>query len=402
MERYRPPTKLICFLCGGSSEGDNQSREHIIQAALGGWKTVTGFICRTCNSETGHSWDEALAADLEDLNRLLNISRQRGSVRPKTVRTSDGTPVRILPGNQIELAHQYTTDFEDGNRKIRRLTARSVDELRDMASKTIDRQGLSLDVETLITGASSRTRYLQEALPHTIGTGRVYGERSLVKSALALMFEAGIDPNVADAATAYLTRDEAPTCVFPYYKADLVSPRTRGMPLNCVYVRGDQASGTLLAYIEIFGFLRRVIRLSDKYDGEAFEHCYVMDPTDGAEQQVSINLDPTAVLEAELDPDPIQENQACVEVLRHLIEKALEKAEQKVMEDLYEKTVSAWCDQHGKQPGDELTVEEAHSFSGRVAEVLAPYLLHRLLPAYLPEYALEELARAKTPNGQNE
>ena len=127
-----------------------------------------------------------------------------------------------------------------------------------------------------------------------------------------------------------------------------------------------------------------------------------MDPTDGAEQQVSINLDPTAVLEAELDPDPIQEDQACIEALSHLIEKALEKAEQKVMEDLYEKTVSAWCDEHGKQPGDELTVEEAHSLSGRVAEVLAPYLLHRLLPAYLPEYALEELARAKTPNGQNE
>ena len=133
------------------------------------------------------------------------------------------------------------------------------------------------------------------------------------------------------------------------------------MPLNCVYVRGDQASGTLLAYIEIFGFLRRVIRLSDKYDGEAFEHCYVMDSTDGAEQQVTITLDPTAVLEAELDPDPIKENQACVEALSHLIEKEMEKAERKTIEDLYYKTVTAWCDEHGKQPGDELTAEEAHS-----------------------------------------
>ena len=147
-----------------------------------------------------------------------------------------------------------------------------------MARKTIERQGLSLDVETFIAGASSGTRYLQEALPHTIGSGGADGEKSLVKSALALLFEAGVDPNLADAATSYLTQDEAPTCVFPYYKTDLVSPRTQGMPLNCVHVRGDQASGTLLAYIEIFGFLRRVIRLSDKYDGEAFEHCYVMGP----------------------------------------------------------------------------------------------------------------------------
>ena len=363
---------------------------------------MTGLICRTCNSETGHTWDEALADDLEDLSRLLNISRERGSVRSKTVRTSDGTPIRILPGNQIELAHQYPTDFEDGNRKIRRLTARSVDELRDMARKTIERQGLSLDVETFIAGASSDTRYLQEALPHTIGPGGADGEKSLVKSALALLFEAGVDPNLADTATSYLTQDEAPTCVFPYYKTDLVSPRTQGMPLNCVYVRGDQASGTLLAYIEIFGFLRRVIRLSDKYDGEAFDYCYVMDPTDGAEQQVTITLDPTAVLEAELDPDPIKENQACVEALNHLIEKAMEKAERKTIEDLYYKTVTAWCDEHGKQPGYELTAEESHSFSSHLAEAFAPYLLHRLLPVYLPDYALEELARTETPDRQSE
>ena len=363
---------------------------------------MTGFICRTCNSEAGHTWDEALAHDLEDLNRLLNISRERGPVRPKTVSMSDGTPVRILPGNQIELAHQYPTDFEDGNRKIRRLTARSVDELRDMARKTIARQGLSLDVETFIAGASSGTRYLQKALPHTIGTGGVDGEKSLVKSALALMFEAGVDPNLADAATSYLTQDEEPTCIFPYYKTDLVNPRTPGMPLNCVYVRGDPASRTLLAYVEIFGFLRRVIRLSGKFDGEAFEHIYMMDPTDSAEQQVTITLDSTTVLEAELDPDPIQENQACVEALNHLIEKAMEKAELKAIEALYDKTVNAWCDEHGRQPGDELTAEEAHSLSNHLAEAFAPYLLHRLLPVYLPDYALEELARAEMSDSRSE
>ena len=191
---------------------------------------MTGFICLTCNNETGHTWDEALADDLEDLNRLLNISRERGAVPPKTVRTSDGTPVKLLPGNQIELAHQYTNDFEDGNRRIRRLTARSMDELRDMAHKTIARQGLSLDLETFIAKASSKTTYLQEALPLTIGTGGVDGEKSLVKSALALMFEAGVDPKQADAATSYLTQDEAPTCIFPYYKTDLIDQRIQGMP----------------------------------------------------------------------------------------------------------------------------------------------------------------------------
>ena len=158
----------------------------------------------------------------------------------------------------------------------------------------------------------------------------------------------------------------------------------------------------LLAYIEIFGFLRRVMRLSNKYDGEAFEHCYAMDPTTGTEQQVTIALDPTAVLEAELDPDPVQENQACVEALNYLFEKAMEKAERKTIEDLYHKTINAWRDEHGKQPGDEPTTEEAHSLSNHLAEAFGPYLLHRLLPIYLPDYAVEELARSETPDPQSE
>ena len=80
----------------------------------------------------------------------------------------------------------------------------------------------------------------------------------------------------------------------------------------------------------------------------------------------------------------------------------MEKAERKTIEDLYYKTVTAWCDEHGKQPGDELTAEEAHSFSSRLAEAFAPYLLRRLLPVYLPDYALEGLARTETPDGQSE
>ena len=71
------------------------------------------------------------------------------------------------------------------------------------------------------------------------------------------------------------------------------------------------------------------------------------------------------------------------------------------IEDLYYKTITAWCDEHGKQPGDELTAEEAHSFSSHLAEAFAPYLLHRLLPVYLPDYALEELARTETPGPAN-
>ena len=60
---------------------------------------------------------------------------------------------------------------------------------------------------------------------------------------------------------AYLSEDTEERCFFPYYDKDLVSQREAGMPINCVYVKGDPVSRELMAYVEIFGILRAVIRL---------------------------------------------------------------------------------------------------------------------------------------------
>ena len=67
------------------------------------------------------------------------------------------------------------------------------------------------------------------------------------------------------------------------------------MPLNCVYVAGDRSSQRLVAYVEIFGVLRRVVCLSDSYEGESFEDCYAFDPTDGSLLSIQFNLDPATM-----------------------------------------------------------------------------------------------------------
>ena len=46
-----------CWLCDREL---TETREHIIPESMGGRKTVRGFICRNCNSETGHDWDVAV------------------------------------------------------------------------------------------------------------------------------------------------------------------------------------------------------------------------------------------------------------------------------------------------------------------------------------------------------
>ena len=151
------PTR-ICALCLGPVTGEDQSKEHILLAALGGRRTVSGFICRTCNSKTGNTWDASLANDLEDLARLLDISRERGSVRPRVFYTSEGLPIRVLPGNRVQLGHQSVKEFNDGNRKGVTIIAGSSDELRQMARRISERRRITEDVDTLVAGRSKPYR----------------------------------------------------------------------------------------------------------------------------------------------------------------------------------------------------------------------------------------------------
>ena len=57
---------IKCVLCRRPAVDESKSKEHIIPAALGGRRTVTGFICRTCNSDAGNTWDATLANSVED------------------------------------------------------------------------------------------------------------------------------------------------------------------------------------------------------------------------------------------------------------------------------------------------------------------------------------------------
>ena len=45
--------QLGCALCEAPSGNGNDSREHILPNAIGGRKTVRGFLCRVCNTMAG-------------------------------------------------------------------------------------------------------------------------------------------------------------------------------------------------------------------------------------------------------------------------------------------------------------------------------------------------------------
>lgn len=379
----------LCVLCGQSATGNNRSREHIIPAALGGTLTVSGFICRECNSNAGRSCDAALSRSLEGLARLLDISRQKPLPQARVIYTSDGTPFRVLPGNRMELGHPTKQERIEGTRTILRIKAASKAELHEAVQKIKDRRNLDLDVEAFVEAATVSSSYIDE--PYLVGDiswGRDH-YKSLVKSALALVCHAGIDPSCAEIALAYLTTGTENRCYFPYYKRDLVSQRKAGMPITCVYVKGDPVSRELLAYVEIFGILRGVIRLSEQYDGDYFEHHYAFDPTDGRELDVEIELNSSILVAAENETDcygvETGDLRAAVEAV---VGKAKAIADWKGLTRIVLSAVQQFFDELGKASDEPITDHEYQAVWDYMGQAVMPFFEHLHRPVKLPDHVL--------------
>ena len=295
-------TTNICVLCGNSASGANRSREHIIPKALGGRWTVSGFTCLNCNIKAGDTIDKALAKSFEDMIRLLEISRENPLPLSRRVhRLSDGTPVRTLSSNRAELAYPIIPkEITQGSQ----IVARSMDELRHIIQTMNDRRNAGIDVGATMRHAMPSSRYVNEAIRHEAGAWGMDEYRSLVKSALAMAFRAGVDTHSAELAVAYLTESVPTACVFQYYKKDLMNLREFGMPINCVSVKGDPTTRELIAYVEIFGMLRTVMRLSKEYDGGLVECHYAFNAADGQELDVLVDLSSEVLAEAECDSEP--------------------------------------------------------------------------------------------------
>ena len=383
-----------CLLCGNSATGNNRSSEHIVPAALGGTRTVSGFICRQCNSDAGRSCDAVLARSFEGLTRLLDISRTKSLPRARVTYTSDGTPIRVLPGNRMVFGHTTESELIEGNTRILRITATSKDELCKSVQKIKDRRKLDLDVPAIVEAATVRSRYIDEPyLLLDVDWGPDH-YKSLVKSALALVCYAGVDPSSADIALAYLTGDTEERCFFPYYNKDLISQREAGMPINCVYVKGDAVSRELMAYVEIFGILRAVIRLSEKYDGDCFKRHYAFDPTDGRELDVEIELNSSILVAAENETDYYGvETGGLLAAVDPVMRRAEAIANENELTRIVASAMQQYFDELGKESDEPITDDEYRAMWDHIGQSVMPFFEHLHRPMKLPDHVLKQLSQ---------
>ena len=259
---------MTCALCGTSLTDENKSREHVIPNALGSRKTVRNFICAKCNSRTGADWDNELVRQLRPLCTMLNVNRAHGRNRHFVVETLSDRKLVVNPDGSMTIAKPVFETRERGGRTEVKMQARTMGEMRGMVSG-LEKKFPHIDVEEVMRRAQAKQEYSREPYAVSLNVGGLLAGRSIVKSCLAMVFDAGLDIDDCKEAEVYLVNDGEP-CFGFYSGRDLARNRPKNTFFHCVHVCGDTERGQLLGYVEYFGGLRFVACLSRNYDGSHF------------------------------------------------------------------------------------------------------------------------------------
>jgi len=280
-----------CALCDKPIAVVGDSDEHIIPNSIGGRRKIRGFICKSCNSKTGDGWDAELWRQFQHIALMHGIERDRGDVPAIPVQTGSGKQLMLLPDGSL-MPRRIT--FEkvlnpDGNGFLINATVRTADEAEDMI-KNLAAKHPEIDVEAVLSGVQPKSEFLDSPLSFGAVFGGPLGGRSMVKTAVALAAQAGIRASVCNLALPYLLDQcsDAPYGLF--YTRDLVSERPESYTPHIVSVRGDPTSGYLWGYVEYFGLARIVVPLGDRYQGAAFASTYALNPANGKEIDIRVDL----------------------------------------------------------------------------------------------------------------
>lgn len=282
----------FCALCRTSlMKPNNDSNEHIIPQAIGGRKKVRNFLCRSCNNDAGRKWDKELCDQLKPFCTMLDIRRQKGENQPVPLRGVDDKEFVLNRDASISIPRYTRVERDLGDKTEVTIEAKS---MRDAKRQLVQeaRKRSNLNVEEILSDATSLRDHMQAPLRMSLPLF-LSGEdasRSIVKSCLALAYQAGLSVDDCENARRYL-EGTGEACFGHYNETDLVKNRPVGICFHTVCVSGDPTKSLILAYVEYFGYQRIVARLSDNYHGDAFVICHAIDPVSGEELDLDVALD---------------------------------------------------------------------------------------------------------------
>ncbi len=344
---------------------------------IGGQKTVRNVLCKPCNERTGAKWDAAISKQLNPLNLLFAIKRDRGSVQAEDYTTVSGQKVRRHPEGHLTLPRQepVRTQTDQGLRIETRVTTEQ--EARTFLLG-IKRRYPKVDIEEQMRNIKVEHSYLSDPIFTQLAPGGAEAGRSFVKSAYVLAVCSSVKPEVCVEARAYLLHEDSPPCFDYFYKRDLITNRPTNSVFHCVAVAGDPTTGQLVGYVELYSTWRMVICLSSEYAGEVFQSSYTVNPTTGEEIKLSFDLNFSRdELHAACNSEDDYSREllkACNSMMAIGYPASLERERVRV----FQRAVATAMDQLSVGPDCSLSPEQLAEFRLIVTKEIAPCLLHQM------------------------
>lgn len=373
-----------CFLCDLPFDDQNvkSSREHIIPQSIGGRDKVAGFICETCNRNKGNEWDNKLAQQLGQLSLLFKIKKERTEVRALKIETSAKKKYLVKNDGSIALTQPYFNDSKqlEGNRV--EISIKANDEKEAIAQiMRAKKKYPKLETEKYLEQVKMRESYIDE---HFIfSTGQLNDEpceKSLVKTAISLAIKYGVPPEKCDYAKKYITGESEQYCFGYFYETDLILNRPQGVPLHCVFIKGDSNNHVLWAYIEYFSVHRGLVCLSTSYEGENFQEYYAINPKT-AQKVNNLEFFPLSISK-ELLINIIQENKQSIqkieEILHTIIPVQLSEDSENEYQRVLSKSINAAFKNCGAKEGEIIQGQHINKLVDSLLEELTPWINHNI------------------------
>lgn len=375
-ERKHNHIQFQCALCDQVLTPNNNSREHLLPNGIGGQKTVRNVLCKSCNERAGAEWDAIVSRQLNLLNLLFDIKRDRGTVQAEDYRTVSGQKVRKHPDGHLTYSRQEPTRIQT-DQGLHIQTRVATEQEARVFLQGLKRRYPRLDVEEQMRNIRVEQSYLSDPIFTTVQPGGTEAGRSFVKSAYTLAVASGVKPEVCAEARAYLLHADGAPCFDYFYQRDLVTNRPTDCVFHCVAVSGNPATEQLIGYVELYSTWRMVVCLSAQYTGESFQSSYSVNPATGEEINLTFDLnfsrDALRAACNSNDDYSMELGRAFNSMMEIGYVASLERERERALQ----RAVATAMNQLGIQPGDSLSPEQLPAFTRIVTKVIMPCLVHQ-------------------------
>lgn len=333
-----------CALCDVIIDDTNQSDEHIIPQAIGGRLKVKNFICDPCNNKLGYRWDGVLAKQLSFFSTSLNIKREK-KLPNYRVKTIDGIEYIKQPNGDFQLDRpiDHVEKQTDGGFNIK-IQAKDFETAKNIIKKVCKINNISQDSQIfMLENLKKNIVPMDQLIEDEINFGGEEAGKSLVKTALAMAFNMGIDSKQCDLALGYLLENKEP-CYGYFYSAnkDFIKNRNNNIPFHCVHIKASSELKRIFGYIEYFGAFRIVLSLASNYEGEFKEKSYFIDPINNQSIDLNVQLDTDDSEIKKIYNYEIYDTRVFQEAIGNLISKVVKKSQDDNVTNRINEVIEKW------------------------------------------------------------